>query len=252
MKYNMTLSIKTMSRLLKNTLLYGEYKGVHEYVEPYISKERFDRIQEIAKRNVRKAYNPRHIYLFAGMIRCPLCGYTMSGNNNGNRNKYDKIYGVYRCNKYKHEKLCTNKLALSENKIEKQMLANLEQYIENSIAKVSKIEDATPSNNNEIKVRELQDEMNKLNIMFRKNRISEEEYDTEYFKLEKKLEKLTAGHVEPQQIDTEHLRELLESNWKEIYDSLDQEHKRAFWHGIIKEFKVGEDRKIIPDSIIFF
>lgn len=252
MKYNMTQSIKTVSKLLKSTLLYGEYKGVQEYVEPYISKERFDRIQEIAQRNIRKAYNPRHIYLFSSMIRCPLCGYVMGGNNNGTRNKAGRVYAVYRCNKFRHEKLCTNKLALSEKKIEKQLLDNLEPYIKNSIAKVNSIQDALPNNNNEIQIREIQDEMNKLNIMFRKNRISEEEYDTDYFKLEKKLEELKSGHEEPRQIDTEHLTELIESNWREIYDSLDQEHKRSFWHGFIKEFKVGVDKKIIPDSIVFF
>ena len=162
------------------------------------------------------------------------------------------MYPVYRCNKYRHEKLCSFKLSLSEKHIEKQLLDNLEPYVAYSIAKVENIQDALPSNNNEIQIKELKDEMDRLNIMFRKNRITEEEYDTDYFKLEKKLEELTAGHKEPRQIDTEHLKELLESNWREIYSNLDQEHKRSFWHGIIKEFKVGEDRKIIADSIIFF
>ena len=37
-------------------------------------------------------------------------------------------------------------------------------------------------------IREIKEEMDRLNIMFRKNRISEEEYDTDYFKLEKKLD----------------------------------------------------------------
>lgn len=252
-KHNMKLSIKTVTNLLKNTLLYGEYKGVSEYVEPYISKERFDRIQEIVKRNVRQAYKPNHIYLFSSMIRCPLCGYVMNGNNNGKKSPEGKVlYPVYRCNKYRHEKLCSFKLSLSEKHIEKQLLDNLEPYVAYSIAKVENIQDALPSNNNEIQIKELKDEMDRLNIMFRKNRITEEEYDTDYFKLEKKLEELTAGHKEPRQIDTEHLKELLESNWREIYSNLDQEHKRSFWHGIIKEFKVGEDRKIIADSIIFF
>ncbi len=251
-KYNMKMSAQTVGRILNNTLLYGEYKGVTDYVEPYISKERFDRIQEYLQRNVRQAYKASQIYLFSGMIRCNDCGVLMSGNNNGVHGKTGKVYGVYRCNKYKVSKTCTNKFALSENKLEQELLSNLEAYIENSIAKVSKIEDALPSNNNEIQIREIKEEMDRLNIMFRKNRISEEEYDTDYFKLEKKLDELTAGHEEPRQIDTEHLKELLESNWKEIYNNLDREHKRAFWHGIIKEFKVGEDRKIIPDSIIFF
>ena len=251
-KYGKTMSLKTLSGILNDTLLYGEYKGVPEYVDPYISKERFDKLQEIIKRNIRQAFKPTHVYLFSSMVRCYECGCIMTANNNCTKGKNGDIYGMYRCNKYRIHKLCSNKSTLSERKIEKQLLDNLEPYILNSVARVSKIKDATPSNNNEIQIREIKEEMDRLNIMFRKNRISEEEYDTDYFKLEKKLEELQAGHEEPRQIDTEHLTELIESNWKEIYDNLDKEHKRAFWHGIIKEFTIGEDRNIIPDSIIFF
>ena len=245
-KYNMSMSVDTVTKILTNTLLYGEYKEVPNYVEPYISKERFDRIQEFLERNIRIPQKKENVYLFSGMIKCNECGRTMSGNYTG------KNYKIYRCNKYRMTGLCSNKSVLSEKKIEKQLLDNLEPYVAYSIAKVSNIKDALPSNNNEIQIREIKDEMDRLNIMFRKNRISEEEYDTDYFKLEKKLNELTAGHEEPRQIDTKHLKELLESKWREIYDSLDREHKRSFWHGIIKEFTIGEDRKITPDSIVFF
>lgn len=251
-KYDMTITIKTVTKLLNDTLLYGEYKGVTDYVDAYITKERFDRLQEIVKRNVRQSYKPSHIYLFSGMVRCYICGCVMTGSNNGKKKKSGETYPTYRCNKFRLHKICSNKNALSERKLEKQLLDNLEAYVANSIAKVSNIKDATPGNNNEIKIKEIKEEMDRLNIMFRKNRISEEEYDTDYFKLEKKMGELTAGHIEPRQIDTEHLKELLESNWREIYNNLDREHKRSFWHGIIKEFTLGEDRKIIPDSIVFF
>ena len=251
-KYNMTLSLKSVTKLLSNTLLYGEYKGIPEYVTPYISKERYDRLQEIIKRNIRQSYKPSHIYLFSSMIKCYDCGRVLIGNNNSKKNKSGDIYGAYRCNKFRIDKTCSNKNSVSEKKIEKQLLKNLEPYISNSIAKVSDIKDATPSNNNEIQIREIQEEMDRLNIMFRKRRITEEEYDTDYYALEKQLEKLDIETEEPRKIDIEHLKELLESNWLEIYNSLDKEHKRSFWHGIIKEFSIDKDRKIIPDSIIFF
>ena len=38
-KYDMTIDIKALTNLLNNTLLYGEYKGVEDYVKPYITKE---------------------------------------------------------------------------------------------------------------------------------------------------------------------------------------------------------------------
>jgi hypothetical protein len=248
-KYNLTLTVRTVTGLLNDTLLYGEYKGVPDYVEPYISIERFNKIQEIVKRNVRQAYAPTHIFLFSSMIKCYDCGCTLIGNTN---KSHGKIYHTMRCNKYRYHRGCTNSNSITENKIERQLLDNLDLYVANSMVRVNNIQDNVPENNNEIKIREIKDEMDRLNIMFRKRRISEEEYDTDYYKLEKKLEELTVDHVEPREIDIDHLKELLESNWREIYNNLDKERKRAFWHGIIKEFTIGEDRKIIPDSIVFF
>lgn len=248
-KYNMTLQLKSVTNLLKNTLLYGEYKGVPEYVEPYISKERFDRIQTISMRNIRQSYSPSHIFLFSSMAKCYCCGRILIGNSNVNN---EKTYYTYRCNRYRIEKTCKNKNSISERKIEKQLLENLELYVANSIAKVSSISDNTPPNKKDIDIKEIQDEMERLNIMFRKGRIKEEEYDIEYHALEKKLEEFDVDEEKPREIDIEHLKELLESNYVEIYNNLDKEHKRAFWHGIIKEFTIGEDRKIIPGSVVFF
>lgn len=248
-KYGMKITLKTVTKLLNSTLLYGEYKGVPNYVEPYITLDRFNRIQEITSRNIRQSYAPKHIFLFSSMIKCHGCGHVMIGNVNQHKGN---LYHRYRCNYYRLHSLCDNNHSLSEKQLEKQLLDNLEYYVANSIVKVSNVEDNIPDNIHEIEIREIKEEMDRLNIMFRKRRISEEEYDTDYFKLEKKLEKLEVPHEEPREIDVEHLKEILESNYREIYANLDKEHKRAFWHGLIKEFTVGEDRQIIPDSIVFF
>jgi DNA invertase Pin-like site-specific DNA recombinase len=249
-KYSMSLTTRTLSNILKNTLLYGEYKGVTDYVKPYISIDRFNKIQEISKRNVRQTYAPTHIFLFSSMVRCYHCGRIMIGNTNKSPNGTTNFR--YRCNHYRYNKVCINKNALGEKKLEKQLLDNLELYVARSMVKVSSIKDDVPDNNTAMKVAELKEEMDRLNIMFRKKRISEEEYDTDYYELERKLEALNVDSKEPREIDVDGLKELLESNYREIYASLDKEHKRAFWHGIIKEFTVGEDRKIIPESIEFF
>ena len=45
------MTMSTLTSLLTDTLLYGEYKGVSEFVEPYITKERFDKIQQMLKKN---------------------------------------------------------------------------------------------------------------------------------------------------------------------------------------------------------
>ena len=248
-KYAMTMSMKTLTNLLTDTLLYGEYKGVSEYVEPYISKERFNNIQNILKRNARYPSQTNHVFLFSGLIKCPVCGRNLVGNYVKPRPHSE--YLQYRCNNYRLEKVCTFNMTLSELKLEAQLLNNLEKYINNEIVKIEGVADNTPKNNNEVKINKLKNELDRLNVMFRKGRIEEEEYDTEYMKLEKQLKAIDVDEV-PQQRNFDALKGILETDYVELYNQLTKENKKAFWRNLIKEFSIDKDRQIIEDSIIFF
>ena len=140
---------------------------------------------------------------------------------------------------------------MSERKLEKQLLENLEQYITNEVIKVETVEEVQPKDNNRIKAEKLRVEMDRLNTMFRKGRIEEEEYDTEYYKLEKQLSKIDIDEV-PIKKDLEALKSIIETDYRTIYGKLTKENKKAFWRSFIKEFTLDENRKIVPESIIFF
>lgn len=248
-KYGMKMSMKSLTSLLTDTLLYGEYKGTADYVEAYITKERYERIQDILKRNARMPASPNRIFLFSGLLKCPCCGNNMSGNFVKSKGKYD-VY-VYRCNTARVRKVCPFTKSVSERKIEKQFLDNLEQYITNEVIRVTNIEDEQPKNRNAEKVAKLKAEMDRLNMMFRKGRISEEEYDTDYMKLEKQIKKLDVEEAPPKK-DLDALKGILESDYRTIYSHLTKENKKAFWRNTIKEFAIDENKKIAPESIIFF
>ena len=249
-KYGKIMVMNTLTNLLKDTLLYGEYKGIPDYVEPYITKERYDRIQDISKRNVRVNSNaPNRTFLFSGLLKCPCCGRNMTGNYIKSRTKYE-VYN-YRCNAARQQKICPFTKSISERKLESQLLDNLEQYITNEVARVETVEEAIPKNNNAIKAEKLKAEMDRLNMMFRKGRIEEAEYDTEYFKLEKKLNSLDTTEAPPKR-NLDALKGLLETDYRELYARLTKANKKAFWRNTIKEFSIDEDKKIVPDSIIFF
>ena len=244
------ISYQAMSKLLTDTLLYGEYKGTPDYVLPYITKARFDRIQEILERTSRNHKSAEHVFIFSGIIKCHCCGRNMTGNFH--RKKNGKEYFSYRCNKYRIDKVCTNKMALSENIIEQQLLDNLDQYITNEIVKVETVtEKKSAAIDNTKKIEALKKEMKKLNIMYRKDRIEEDEYDRDYAELENELKKLETAD-KPEERDLSALKELLESDYMAIYESLDKPHKKAFWRNLIKEFLVDENRQIVPESVIFF
>lgn len=247
-KYGLKMTMTTLDRLLKDTLWYGEYKGVADYVEPYITKERFDRIQDILKRNARGSHNPNRVFMFSGLVKCPGCGRNLAGNF-----QVAKGYECYnyRCNAGRTQKICTFTGGISEKKLEKQLLDKLGEYIGNEIIRVESIEEDRPKNRNAEKVAKLKAELDRLNMMFRKGRIPEEEYDCEYMKIEKQIKKLDVEEIPPKK-DLDALKGILESDYKTIYSHLTKENKKAFWRNTIKEFAIDEHKRIIPESIIFF
>jgi DNA invertase Pin-like site-specific DNA recombinase len=248
-KYNKIMTVNSLHSLLTDTLLYGEYKGVSDYVEPFITKERFDKIQEILKQTARYNEKTNNVYLFSGLIKCHKCGCSLSGSPYHRKNSTGY---TYRCNGYRQRGICNYTLAINESIIESQLLDNLEQYINKSILHIKKVE-TKKEKPKKSKVESIKKEIARLNSMYRKGRIDEEEYDKDYLALENKLKIAEIEEGEPdKERDLTHLVELLDSDWRNIYARLDRQHKKAFWRKILKRFSIDDNRKIIEDSIIFF
>ena len=244
------ISYGTLTNLLTDTLLYGTYKGVPDYVAPWITKHRFDNIQKILKRNSKHSQQTERYFIFSGIIRCPLCGRNMAGNYHNVQGKWEHFQ--YRCNGYRQNKMCSYRPVLNEKKIEKQLLDNLDKYVAREIVRVKTIrEKKSPMLDNTKKIEEIKKEMKRLTTAYRKGRVEEDEYDRDYAELEKQLSKLEPVD-KPEEKDLSALKKLVESDYRTIYEALDRPHKKAFWRNIIKEFTIDEDRQIIPESIIFF
>ena len=249
------ISYETLSKLLEDTLLYGEYKGIPDYVEASITKERFDHIQALIKRNTRQHVESGEVFIFSGMLRCRCCGWIMAGNRTrgGGKESNRQFIHIYRCNNNRKNKACENNQSLNEKKIEKQLLDNLEQYVAGEILRVTAInEKKKPVIDNTAKIEAIKKEMERLNKMFRKGNIEEDEYDKEFAKLKKQLKQLEAAMEKEPERDLSALKELIESDWRTIYEALDKPHRKAFWRKIIKEFTTDEAKLIVPESIIFF
>lgn len=251
-KYGTKMTLHTLHSLLTDTLLYGEYKGIPDYVEPYITKERFDRIQDILKRNARINRSPNQTFVFSGLLKCPGCGKNMTGNLCTTNGKY-KVF-TYRCNGAAVRKICTYTKTMSERKLETQMLDLLPELIQAEIDKEQRrvgLSEEQKKNNNAVKAEKLKIEMERLNMMFRKGRIEEEEYDEEYYKLEKQLAGLDITETPPER-NLDALRGVTEGPYREIYAEMTRETKKAFWRNLLREFAITEDKIIDKESVIFF
>lgn len=256
--FGIHISFTTAQKLLKNPKICGEYRGNKEYCEKYIDRETFDLIQTYLARNIRTT-SKRRIYLFTGLIPCPKCGRVMGGSFNGSQTnikksgkvyKYNREYYSYRCCNAYIEKKCDFTKRPNETKLENQLLdifdSSVKEYVE-----VAKIEDARRKDDTVIKkIESVKGEMNRLNTMYLKQRITESQYDATYTKLEAELAELEKRMEPIVERDLARYETLCTEDWKDLYNALTKENKRAFWRKYIKSICLNDNSEI--EGIIFF
>lgn len=235
-KYGLNRAYNSYIRILKSPFYYGYFKGVNDYCPAYISPAQFEHNQRLLAKNIRKR-KTTHIYLFSGLIKCPVCGRSMAG---AATTKSGKTYYQYRCNNKYMNKACNISHSISELTIENFLIKNVNALAQKHIAKVTEVKPATQNFDKQLK--EVKEEIDNLNYMFKKRRISAAEYDKEYDVLEKELKKLTLKASKKEDITA--VKEFLNSDWQLIYDKLEKENKRALWRNLIKEIVLDSDYNI--------
>lgn len=229
-KYGLEKVYSTYNKMLKTTNYAGLYRGNPNYCDPYITYETHLMIKELLKRNIKFRKKRNIPYLFAGLVTCPNCGNKLHGNYY--KRPSGKEYVYYRCNR-RLNKLCQDKILhnVKEKDIEEYLLNNIELEIQKYIYDASVKLNKAPKP--KINIKEITDEMDRLTLAFRKGRMKEKEYDYEYELLEKQL--ADAQKELPQEKDLTGLQDFLNSGWKNVYESLSKEDKRALFRTIIKE-----------------
>lgn len=249
--YDPTFSYGVLRTMLSSEFYKGTYRGI-PYCPAYVSEERWARLQQISKKNIKHAPSGR-IYYFSGLIRCPSCGQILCGTgcrsiiNRKTGEKRDYCY--YRCNRAMIDRICSNTHKLSQNLIESYLLDNLEHEFE---AYKIRVEDIKQRKKKAPPVRtedQIEKEMERLNILFQKGRVSWEYYSQEYDSLEKEKSDLMNVIVEPEP-DYSFIESLLEKDFRGIYASLAPENKRSFWKNTIREIHLKNDHTV--DYVDFF
>ena len=260
-KYNVNIHFNSFSKMIKDTKLYGFYKGNPEYCEPLIDKETFDKIQRILAGNNIKTPKSKRIYLFTGLMKCPLCGTSLSGccsNRRTHKRKNGTIYvslydiKAYRCNKHVLSKQCDFNKRMNEKKLEASLLDKLEKQLVDYMASCG-IEDSRSDKDADLinkRITSVKSEMTKVKRMYRKEDITEAEYDADMAELKDELHALESQLKPIEKRDLTIYKSLLESDWKTLYNALNEENKRAFWRKYVKEILVNEAGTI--ERVLFF
>lgn len=238
------ISYKNLKKLFESPFLYGSYRGNDNFCEPYMTKERWDEMQTIMKSKNIKSRQSNNTYIFSGLIRCPKCGVLLVGGvaHHRNKTKEDTKTLYYRCNKSLMRRTCSFNKHKSQTIIEQQVLDKLIPEMEKHIYNV---EFKEKKQKPKVDKKKIQAELDRLNNMYLKGRINEDDYDKKYNELNDKLK----TNVEVTKTVSPTLKNLVNLNLYEHYKGFTPEGKQAFMRGIIKEIKIDENWNVT--DIIF-
>lgn len=221
--------------LFKNEKYAGKYKENYQYCEPYITLEQYEHIKNITQSKLRPA--TEYTYIFSSLIICPVCGRKMTGfiKKQKLKNGTTSIYPRYKCApRYdRHSTACIN-----ENTVEQYLINHITKGLSYNLdiqLNFKSKEQFSPVNTSR-----LQEELDRLNIMFQKGRISEDFYDREYKRLENEIQESNLVRFTKIEKRYKELSDKFSGDWIEMYKQLDNEHKRAFWKSTISEIHVDE------------
>ena len=247
-KYDISKNYNCIHRVITSTEYYGLYEGNPTYYPPYITKEQFERNQELVKANIKERKSSK-TYLFTSLIKCPFCGFKMVGKYTKRNNKngtFREYYG-YICSNHQRNKLCPSGKVINEKYFLEYLLENVEELAKKHIAEVMEVKPVEKTDLPQNRINEILEEMDRVKYSFHKKRISIQEYDRDYEALEREL--ATLQKEVPKESDITILEEFLRSDWRTVYDSLDKENQRALWRNLIKEIKLDKNFKIDVDFL---
>ena len=235
-KYGITRHYRTWMVTARNELYTGTFHGVEDYCPAYVSRADWERII-LGHELIKKTQSPDRVYLFTGLIRCPGCGNTMKATFKTYPNDRSKEYNGYRCNNSKL-RACPFHHTLSERKIEKYLLQNIQTLLEEHITTAEIAEKERRQQPKAMDAVNLAEKLRRLNTIYMAGNISDEDYMAESRRLKEALEKAKAQDQENAPPNLEALRAFLQSDFLTIYDSLSKEDRRRIWRSVIQEIQI--------------
>lgn len=227
-----TLEPSSASYILRNAASYaGVIQGVQ--VEPYITEDERDKILSTRRRAPRRT---DRTYLYRGILVCGVCGGKLGGHK---QHTNDNIF--YNCaRRYSvKRRLCTNSVNIYERDIEAYLLANIEGVVKAAAVRAEAHSKTDTRASTEKRRKAAIAKRDRLTEMYIDGRIDRESFDRRVAVLDAEIAAAPKKQKSPEAV-----RNLLPKEWRSAYSDLDAEHRRAFWHRVLRKIEVMPDRTI--------
>ena len=234
-KFGHEIKYGTLLWMLRNKAYTGTMQGMEDIAPSIISKADYEKVQEILARHPRRKQNS-HIYLFSGLIICPVCGRRMCAHRKRcgkNLAPYYECQNHYKATR-KGKNTCTFASSIREERIESYLLENISSLISDNVRTTkTKIHNEKKTSQT---LRKVSASLERLNEIYVMGNIEKEAYRARYEAL-KKQERILLAETIPHAIKIPAV--LRGENFPSIYETWTQEERRAFWQGLLSriEFK---------------
>lgn len=239
LKFGLTLSLTAWQKIAKSRFYIGEFHGIKDFCPAYISESDFESFQN-PKQRIKKTQNNR-VYLFTGLLRCPVCGRSLGSSYSSNPSR-SKEYFCYRCTN-RNIGNCAYSRQLSETKLEIYLLSHIkelfEQFVIDSQIKLKEKKKTSKKTD----VAKLKEQLRRLNTIYLNGNISDSDYTTRSAEINAAIKEAEQEEKEiAQVIDFSTLRHFLEYDFENVYKDLTREEKQRLWHSIISEIHFNDNQ----------
>lgn len=238
-EYGIAIPYQTARKMTLNSAYYGTYYDTEGMTPPYITKEQYDMIQAMRPKRVKRTDENR-TYVFSGLIRCGDCG----GRIGGKVNQDQKTYHYNCSNHFCRRKPCENNRSISERKLEKYLLDNIEANLESYKMEYARLQEKTEIKDYRPEINALRGRLSRLKDLYLNEMLTMEEYKKDYTAITEKIQELEIKQQPPRPSNLPQIEKLLSDNWRDIYGILTPIQKREFWRIILQEIRWFPDRHI--------
>ena len=216
-KHGINYAETTISRMLRNPLYKGEFRGISDFCEGIIAAEDWDRIQR-----PKRTYNgSKHKgeYIFSGLCKCGVCG--------------SKMRGLCADDKY-HEYQCRNgcRITITQRELEQNVLAmvapGLDQY------KLIVKRRAADNKSIASEKKKLMQKKARMTELYMDGIIDRTEFDKRRNEVESRITELEPQPDLPQ----------IRTDFSDMYSRISSEKKIVFWKAFLESITVHRDRSI--------
>ena len=238
-EYGIAIPYQTARKMTLNSAYYGTYYDTEGMTPPYITKEQYDMIQAMRPKRVKRTDENR-TYVFSGLIRCGDCG----GRIGGKVNQDQKTYHYNCSNHFCRRKPCENNRSISERKLEKYLLDNIEANLESYKMEYARLQEKTEIKDYRPEINALRGRLSRLKDLYLNEMLTMEEYKKDYTAITEKIQELEIKQQPPRPSNLPQIEKLLSDNWRDMYGILTPIQKREFWRIILQEIRWFPDRHI--------